>query len=408
MMTVFMFTISTIFLIVNTYIWSVSINIYTVFVISIGLILLGVGNILAIVTYDLLAESKNYATNSPKKFYCNVDNKSFVFLIILLILFYVTYSYFLHIWSIAQSINVSNNLIAILTNARLVLLNTDIDTNFILQQGLIFTQAVSYIFIFIFIYKVISYGFKYEFIKYLFPVVFYIFQIILSTSRTPFIRLSIYIFIITLIILRKKNGKINVFRFKTFIFILVIIFIFAFSFYALGALTGKTDSLNFFRTISVYIGSPIIGLDRYLRLSIRSEFFGKETLYGLYNILRRLGFDVISYRYQLEFIRESTFSTNIYTSLRRYISDYGLFGMLLIQFLLGYLYGLSMNFITNSKKIGLSLVLFSAFFFPIIESVWEERFLNIIISSTTIYLIVYITFVYFLFFGRHKNIHILE
>ena len=180
----------------------------------------------------------------------------------------------------------------------------------------------------------------------------------------------------------------------------IIVFLILFRF--LGFLTGKTDVRNLWDDISIYIGSSIVGLNQYLREPGQSEFFGKETLYNIYTILRKLRLTSIAeYNTPLEFIYFSDFRTNIYTSLRRYIQDYGQFGMLFIFFIQGMFYSGWMEKIKRTTTSAINIIIFCSIFYPVVEVAIDEQFVSNIFTLATLYQSIYL-YIFFHLITRRK------
>jgi len=400
---IIMFIISVSVVILNYNYWQVDIQPYTVIVIVFALLFLGIGETL--MRYVLIQAK-------PKRntiILSNVKEIKISFLAIIFILIYmiiVTYFYFKKIYDLSLLMGNTGGIKSMLEYARIAMVspNIDFNFNFFVSQGLILSQCLTYFFIYVFLYNTVFIGFKLKNFIYLFPIIIYSTQIILSTSRTPFVRIVPFFLLLFFIFWKKKNGwspKANV-KIIKYSFITFIVFVFAF--YFLGYFTNKiNDSL--WNTISIYVGSSIVTLNIYLQSSPIRDFFGKETLYGIFNILRKLNFNIPNYKLQLEFVSWNSghFSSNVYTSLRRYIQDYTFGGMLVIMFLIGSLYGGFLHKIKNNSRIGISILIYSMFFFPIIEIAIEERFFNIILTARTIYLLLYIYIIYWFFVTRKRR-----
>jgi len=228
------------------------------------------------------------------------------------------------------------------------------------------------------------------------PIIIYFFQTIVSTGRIDFLRLSIYVIFIFLIISKiksgwRKNNNIKIFKIGISGLILISIL-----FYILGNFTGKTSSYSFIDTISIYIGSPIITFDYFLNGHMPShELFGQETLYNVYNFLRNFNSEIPVYSMPLEFYNLNGFDTNIYTALRRYISDYSYVNTFIIVFFIGFIYKIGLQYVKKSNNFFV-LIIYSMYFFPVVEFASEERFLINILSINTVYIFIYMSFFYYI------------
>lgn len=125
-----------------------------------------------------------------------------------------------------------------------------------------------------------------------------------------------------------------------------------------------------------------------------TKFFGIHTFSGIYSLLRKIGFKIPDSIIALEYIRCGDYLSNIYTPLRRYIQDFGIIGMTLIMFFIGFCY--KKLILSNKEENSSSLLaiytaqfLFSLFFMSI-----EERVFMDVILIRSVYIMVCIYFVY--------------
>src|SRR5699024_10586895 len=94
-------------------------------------------------------------------------------------------------------------------------------------------------------------------------------------------------------------------------------------------------------TISLYIGTPVVALSKYLEnFTYFFRNFGEETLIGLNNFMSTLNIKINmgNAARNHEFVRLGNMPTrtNIYTSFRSILNDYGYLGMLFYQFSVGF------------------------------------------------------------------------
>jgi len=266
--------------------------------------------------------------------------------------------------------------------------NIDSEPNFVLTQMLVFMQVFAYFSIFTILYNFKLLKNKSNLMIYIFPIFIYIVNILLETGRTSFIRLFIFSFIVYGILGIISNKKFNNYKRsfkKKYIIIGVALFLLIYQSY--GNLRGSlyTD----WNYLIQYVGNPIYALDIFLQQSFDRPFFGSETLYSIYSTLRTIGFDMPYKDISLPRVFWSTGDTNIYTALRRYINDYSFAGMMIIQFSLGLFYGYIHKRAIVRLKIS-SIILYSMFIFPVVESILEERFFITVLSVRTIYVLFYV------------------
>lgn len=218
---------------------------------------------------------------------------------------------------------------------------------------------------------------------YLAPLLLHAGVSCLNSGRTWILRVLITIFTLYLYFVLLRNGKKNVFK------VLILAGLFGIAFVLLYHFLGVArQSLTAeYETIFAYPASPIEALNEYIASPVHSDIFGKETLITIKIILNKLGFNFDINTISLETVSWNGYETNIYTSIRRYIADYTFIGMLAIQLIIGFIYGRLNKRLLKTKSISYVLV-YSMIMYPIIESLFEERFFLSLLSAGTIYIIV--------------------
>lgn len=387
-------------LIININEWGISINIQTYFTIIGGVLVLSVGEITAKSKYHRrtnLFEEKN----SPiKQIKLIAPSKSFTNFIIIYMMITLIW-YFLSIRSIVFMSGIDG---ATLIGAYRA---AEKNLNFILQLCLTINLSLAYYFLLSFIEHYVFTGKK--IIRYLIPVGIYLISSILSSGRMNILYLFATIIIFSYISYHQKNGwnlKFNINIVKKFI---IAGMISLGLFYLLGYLTGKSNVHGFYYTISLYIGSPIAALSNYLE-NFQYSFsdFGNETLIGVNNILEIIGIDLaVADQRILDFVHLGNMPsrTNIYTSFRRVINDYGYFGMLMYQFLLGLILTTMYQKIKRFKwkNIKFGIIMYSYLFRYFIFQFVDERILMNIFSLTTMAQIT-VFWLLLRYFTRYKEI----
>lgn len=400
-----MFLISSIVVIPNINNWNVDLSSKTVFIIFIGLLSFGIGEF-----YVRCLKNKGLIVTKIDKIHINKNNNSsidrinipieinkIVIIMSIIIMIIVTFLYYKQVLNIAYAAGFSDSSeLPMLRFARIATINPDImqniKTNKLVGQCVIISYSYAYLMLYITIYNIVFFKFKREYILYIIPILIYFIQIILTGGRTQFIYLigsSVLMCIIFYKIKQGWNSKINKKYYKNialaFIFMLVI-------FYILGSFTGKTEKLNFIETISVYMGSSIVAFDEFIKGYINgtSEFFGINTLLGIYDIFDKLGFKIPSLVKQAEFISIGDYETNIYTSYMRYIKDFSYIGFVFIQMMLGVIFSYIYMIIKTLKKPNIIIVVYAILFQVILECSIEERFFMNILSIGYITRIAYL------------------
>ena len=273
---------------------------------------------------------------------------------------------------------------------------TSISHTFLIQQGLYISRMVAYVYIFIIYYQRIIMSIRPRIINYI-PIVLYFIQAFLSTGRTEFMYI-IYAWLLIgyLIKLRKNSGRRNVdIKYSGKILLALGIFLIIF---LLIANMRKSDSVDMFSTLSIYIGSPINALDYYITengLWSVSNFWGEETQSLCYSILKALGLSDKTSVYVLPpvlFGPNSTM-TNIYTSVRRYLHDFGIIGMGIIMLVLGCIYSKIFRIIKSSNFKIYGILAYTFISYPLIEFSIEERFFSTLVTARTVYCLFYLAII---------------
>ncbi|WP_343084329.1 O-antigen polymerase [Blautia producta] len=264
------------------------------------------------------------------------------------------------------------------------------------QQGLYFSRAIAYIYIYN-IANTIHIKKEKILILDVIPIFIYFVQALLSTGRTELIYIIYSIIFINYCVLMDGRGWkiVNNFKFLRGIVLGLIVFFAIFIFFG-NARSG--NSYNALDSVTKYVGSSFIALDNYISdkgLGVSSAYFGEYTQYLYYQILNAMGqsdkqmVNILPILY----IGEKHELTNVYTSLGRYIHDYSIWGTLLIMFFLGILYSKAFKKIQkNTSKFG--IVLYAYISYPLIEIAIEERVFSNFLTARTVFIIMYLFLAY--------------
>lgn len=138
-----------------------------------------------------------------------------------------------------------------------------------------------------------------------------------------------------------------------------------------------------------YTSSSLYAFDIYLESPTKASETGYETLYNVYSILRRIGFDYEKTSNTLPFASFSNITTNVYTALRRYIHDFGYGGMIFIQILMGFVYEFAYKKIMRNASYSFNVILYCTFIFAPVFNCIEERFLINVLSLRSLMIVVF-------------------
>lgn len=282
-----------------------------------------------------------------------------------------------------------------LMSARHAMVVEDVRKGAVLTRLLGLNQAVAYISIYLILYNSIVCGDKNN-KKYIIFILIFLGNAVLSTGRNTFLRMISYTLILFWILYLKKykSSWNTVYQLGKYGFI--GLFAFLGIFLLVGHLSGKGIYNTSIEIISYYMGSSINLFNQYIVDPGQSanNFFGEHTFYGVYNILRILGFDIPRMVQPLEFRYIPHYEPNIYTAFRRYIQDFGLLGLSLVMFFLGIFYTILRIRAANDKKSGWKTIFFAFSMYPISEIAIEERFFMDYITASTFINILWLFIVY--------------
>lgn len=230
---------------------------------------------------------------------------------------------------------------------------------------------------------------------YLLPPFLYFISIMLSSNRIPFLKFFIFTLVLSYILIQqKRNWAITLnkqFLKKSFITLVL----FLISFYFLGYLTNKSTGKNIFGYISKYVCSSIPVFDEMLQVfTYNIKDFGKNTLFGIGNILERFGINgIFDGNRNLEFSKfgNKLQQTNVYTAYGRLIIDYGYWGMYIFRFVIGVFYSyLFLKIKYNKFKMNpeFAVFFFAFIFHPLALQAIDETFLKGILGLSIFFQII--------------------
>ncbi|MGL4607826.1 MAG: O-antigen polymerase [Eubacteriaceae bacterium] len=398
-----MFLISVLVATANANKWEMKIHAETLFLISVGLIMFGIGNLVAISIMKKGVEKPSIAINNYyiKKEELKISRK----LVFLSSVISIMGSYLIYIKTMAiiKSLGGLEKGQYALAYYRRAQMTGEASLGIILTLINFLIFGLAFVFLYVLIYnKIINKKSIFKNWYLLIPSVAYWFLSALSTSRSGFIQYVAYLIFIIVILSNYKNSWKTLSLGKTFKLIMLgmgMLFIFFVVFIQLGTYTGKSSFEDATEVLSVYIGSSIPALDNYLIEdgSGFSNVFGEETIIGIRDLLNKFGVETEKSVKFLEFTYlGKSISTNVYTSLRRYHHDYGFLGMMLMQSILGFLYTYFYLWIKKYNKVGFSLILYSYMGLPLVYQGIEEQFFVTLFSITQIMTLLFSFVLYWL------------
>lgn len=394
-----MFTLSTLVALLNVEKWGINYSGKTIILILTALFSFGIGALLV----KLLP--KKPIIDFRRKDNSEVDEKkpiiikNSVVLFISAFMLLITALYVKKTYEISLSMGNPGGLLTMLQYARYAYLFTELSVGNILAILGFMVDALGYIFAFVIIYNYVLFGKKQVKFIYLIPIVIFIVIAAMATGRTVFIRLiATIVTIFVLLWYRKQNiSSLKVsYIIKIFIVGMGFIGCFYIAFQLLGMLTGKTGNLTTIDMLSIYTGSSIPALNIFLEDYVPFEhFWGSESLNSLYLTLNKLGFNFPSETIHLSFVDFSNgYNTNIYTSLRTYIFDFGYYGMIFVQFILGVFFSFLYTKLKSGNTNYLLIIIYGYLNYSLAIQAIEDDFFRSFMSVTQIFEILFIIFFY--------------
>ena len=256
--------------------------------------------------------------------------------------------------------------------------------------GRVITQVFAMYSFYVLANNTIIKKFRAKYLVYIIPIVIYVIQASLSGGRTQYFRLLIQMMVIALSIYSLSgSNRLKKVNYKQIVKVILLGVCFLIMYRLYGVLRGSVSSE--WDNILSYPGTTIEALNYYLVKSETSQYFGEETLMTINGIINKFGFDLPVSALALPSVTWTNGGTNVYTALRRYIADYTVVGMCLIQFMQGFFYG-SIYKRMRQRRTTTSILVYAYLIYPVVESIFEERFLIGVCSAGTIYVLVCIYF----------------
>lgn len=217
--------------------------------------------------------------------------------------------------------------------------------NIFVQQSFRFLIACAIFYAFLVLYNRIVFKSvdRREFIFCVYTNLLACLESILAASRRNIIVILIAWFVIFVVLDNRKNGWRNRFPTKMLkkcaIFLCVLMVVFRNLHSILKSSASNLDGL--FSYVTYYIGCPIQTLNVYFERhseAIRSEFWGQYTLPSLASFLKLMPKDTDSSFGFVYLGGQANAASNVYTFFLAPLQDFGLVGMFLFTFIVGFVY----------------------------------------------------------------------
>ena len=219
-------------------------------------------------------------------------------------------------------------------------IDTGLQVNSIISNLTDAGYVISYLYIYFFVYNVVSTKKVRQYISYIIPILIYAVQSVLFGGRTGLLQMITVAGVSFYYIVAFKRK----FRFSKVVSkyigkILIALIVVLFLFRVLNDISGRGKSeMSLLYYISVYIGGGMKNLDSFLQSNYKivQKGFGWETFAGIYNFLKRFSnipYDGLVLEFQPSI--NGLFLGNVYTAIRRYYYDFGWTGVVVIPAILG-------------------------------------------------------------------------
>ena len=150
-------------------------------------------------------------------------------------------------------------------------------------------------------------------------------------------------------------------------------------FFVTREMVGRQNKSTFVDYLTMYLGGSFQLLDQFMENSI-DTISGYESFPGILMSFRKLGLYDQYIRKSLEFRTTPTgvYLGNIYTGIRRFYHDYSMLGVVVMQFLYGYLFGSLYKKIQNirnldTRKLSFVIIYGTLLFAPLTQAM-EDHF----------------------------------
>lgn len=261
-----------------------------------------------------------------------------------------------------------------------------------------FFAAFSFVLIFYFLYQILVKRERPSFVM-LFPSFFYGIQQLLLGGRLQVIRLLLMFFVIFCAFQwynQTWNGQ-TIKKISKIVIVTVLLTLPLF--YLSKFFLGRSSNEGMLDYILRYIGGSTAALSIYLDNSTHlNDSFGRETFMGIYDFIGRQtsvnGLTSLSWA-----VSPSGISIgNVYGADRRYFSDFGLKGVIILNALMGFFYGgyyryLKLNWRNHNLK-PISTIIYAYIFYAVFFQFVEGFFFMSVISVNTVLQVILIIFAF--------------
>lgn len=380
-----------IFTTIISFLWNIDISFLTILLLLLSLVAFFAGEFLS--NNLKIKKEKPIRTSVSERVY----NLPFWFRLFMVFLTIIsTFLYTRRLIEIASSFGYSGSNLMLFIRAGISDEDTHIGAVIVLLKYM--THAYSYVCFFILISN-FFYGERKHFLVKNFlliiPILASLISYYISTSRFNFIKFFVFAFVIVIYFLGKRYK----FKWKTFcrtvLFAIIGIVAFFFLFKITGESRASFSSLNQAENkFLMYAGSPIVGLDTYIKAGMpRSSLFGEECFFGLRSLIGMFVKDFKSGEKFLDFFKIYNMESNVYTIVKSLIADFGIFGMVFLECLLGFICAFLFKKGISSNN-SLWIIIYAYISFGIIYQLFTPYILSELFSQTFTFELLFIVIFY--------------
>lgn len=207
----------------------------------------------------------------------------------------------------------------------------------------------------------------------------------------------------------QKMGRYQTYSIRFLLRIIIILcgvlWLFSSVRYFIGRYTNKLNTLDY---IAYYTGTEIVNLDLYLaNPPAPPKIFGEYTFYTLIDNLRELGLlDINYYTIHQEFRTLHGVSLgNVYTALRIYHHDFGMFGLYILHGLVSVIFSVAYEYIKKMRG-NLGIIFFAMAYYCIVITFFAERFFSTYLCAGTMIRIVLVLIMYKILFQKTVRVRL--
>lgn len=364
--------------------WGYNISEVTIFAVLLGYVSFAFGSIFV---YKKLFKDNSGQNN--KIFKVNFEQNNWLWVTSCLIVAMLSYFSFREVYDLSLRLGNTKGIFGMISTVRYALERHEIDfpSRFMTYRFLL-GQVIAYSYSYLLVFKFYLNETKLSDVKYIIPPILFFPLLVFTTGRIAIANFLIFVFMITVILYKRKHGLNLKNNLKIDLFLVFFVMFFVSTFFLMGHFTGKVISAQ--RTPLVilghYAGLSVPALDRLLTSGyVEDLYIGSTTLINIYRVIEKFGIVLPKVQIFLPFVYFNNIDTNVYTAIGRYIIDYGYLGMSIIMSLMGMLYTYFYHRCLQSSG-KFMIILYSTFCFPLFLSSIDDRFLLDIVGMPFVYL----------------------